>query len=421
MSGVSKVAAERNQRILLELASKPGNDVCADCKARAPRWASHNLGIFICVNCASIHRKIGTHITKVKSLTMDSWSREQIEVMKSIGNIACNVKYNPDEIRHPPPANREESERDSELEKYIRAKYEFKRFIITSNKIQNTSNASSQLPNRQQTFPPVSIARGSSPLPPLPSDRTSTLPLPSPIQPTLPALNSPEQSATHSPTSPSQHSVRSPAPVSLAPTLSPSSTLQVPAPSTVSFTPSVTPATPQPPSSHPVWDDIMSLTAPPRSTTFSMTPSLPQEQPAMQPTPPAPGSQWMIPQFPSSAPGMIANGQPTFGSPFNQQQVGFPGQSMSSFQQGASNMMPMQPTFNQTSVPYNAPIAYVPQQHTFMPSSFPQPSFVQSPSPQPVFPEQMRTQVNNPYGVSWQQQGQSFSGQNQYGGQWGSM
>lgn len=40
--------------------------------------------------------------------------------MKSIGNIACNVKYNPDETRHPPPANREESERDSELEKYIR-------------------------------------------------------------------------------------------------------------------------------------------------------------------------------------------------------------------------------------------------------------------------------------------------------------
>ncbi|KAF8504192.1 hypothetical protein BU17DRAFT_58306 [Hysterangium stoloniferum] len=73
------MAADRNQRVLLELVGKPGNEVCADCKARSPRWASHNLGIFICMNCASIHRKIGTHITKVKSVTMDSWSKEQVE------------------------------------------------------------------------------------------------------------------------------------------------------------------------------------------------------------------------------------------------------------------------------------------------------------------------------------------------------
>ena len=72
MSGVSKLVADKNQRILLELVSQPGNgtssliatnspyassgsyfmivltvDICADCKSRAPRWASHNLGIFI--------------------------------------------------------------------------------------------------------------------------------------------------------------------------------------------------------------------------------------------------------------------------------------------------------------------------------------------------------------------------------------
>ncbi|KIP03394.1 hypothetical protein PHLGIDRAFT_130169 [Phlebiopsis gigantea 11061_1 CR5-6] len=135
----SKLAAEKNQRALLELASQPGNDICADCKARAPRWASHNLGIFICVNCASIHRKIGTHITKVKSLTLDTWTKDQVENMKTIGNTASNAKYNPDETRYPPPANLIDSERDSELEKFIRAKYEFKSFI----KRGTTSTASS--------------------------------------------------------------------------------------------------------------------------------------------------------------------------------------------------------------------------------------------------------------------------------------
>ncbi|OCB87443.1 hypothetical protein A7U60_g5348 [Sanghuangporus baumii] len=134
-SGLSKMTRDKNQRILLELVSQPGNDVCADCKAKAPRWASHNLGIFICVHCASIHRKIGTHITKVKSLTLDDWTKEQVENMKAIGNIKANQYWNPDEKKHPLPTNMEESERDSELEKYIRSKYEFQRFRPLSNSI----------------------------------------------------------------------------------------------------------------------------------------------------------------------------------------------------------------------------------------------------------------------------------------------
>ncbi|KAG1743736.1 uncharacterized protein EDB91DRAFT_1125701 [Suillus paluster] len=128
-SGISKIAIERNQRTLLELVMQPGNDVCADCKSRTPRWASYSLGIFICVNCASIHRKLGTHITKVKSITLDAWTKEQVEVMKQNGNIKSNTLYNPDEARHPPPTNMMEAERDSEIEKFIRAKYEFKWFL----------------------------------------------------------------------------------------------------------------------------------------------------------------------------------------------------------------------------------------------------------------------------------------------------
>ena len=42
-----------------------GLDACADCRALAPRWASVNLGIFLCVGCASIHRKMGTHTSRV--------------------------------------------------------------------------------------------------------------------------------------------------------------------------------------------------------------------------------------------------------------------------------------------------------------------------------------------------------------------
>lgn len=37
-----------------------------------------------------------------------------------MGNVKSNAHYNPNETRHPPPTNMIESERDSELEKYIR-------------------------------------------------------------------------------------------------------------------------------------------------------------------------------------------------------------------------------------------------------------------------------------------------------------
>ena len=45
-----------------------------------PRWASWNLGVFICIRCAGIHRNLGVHISRVKSVNLDSWTPEQIEV-----------------------------------------------------------------------------------------------------------------------------------------------------------------------------------------------------------------------------------------------------------------------------------------------------------------------------------------------------
>lgn len=44
------------------------------------------IGIFLCMRCAALHRKLGTHISKVKSLTMDSWSAEQVDVSAAMRN-----------------------------------------------------------------------------------------------------------------------------------------------------------------------------------------------------------------------------------------------------------------------------------------------------------------------------------------------
>ncbi|KAH6891754.1 hypothetical protein BKA70DRAFT_1408475 [Coprinopsis sp. MPI-PUGE-AT-0042] len=184
MSKPSKITSDRNQRVLVELCTRPGNDICADCKARNPRWASWNLGIFICVTCASIHRKIGTHITKVKSVTMDTWTNEQVDSMKNMGNVKSNDIFNPNEVRHPPPPDLDDSSRDSELEKYIRGKYEYRKFCDKSAFVASKLGPSKSTLNatpRSVSSPLTQPNRASTLATTTPSLSTPKAPTPSPL------------------------------------------------------------------------------------------------------------------------------------------------------------------------------------------------------------------------------------------------
>ncbi|KLU88675.1 hypothetical protein MAPG_07660 [Magnaporthiopsis poae ATCC 64411] len=114
----SKRAAARNEKILQDLVQ---GQTCADCQARNPAWASWSLGVFLCMRCAAIHRKLGTHISKVKSLSMDSWSNEQVDNMRKVGNATSNKIYNPQNKKPPVPVDADEV--DSAMERFIRQKY----------------------------------------------------------------------------------------------------------------------------------------------------------------------------------------------------------------------------------------------------------------------------------------------------------
>ncbi|KIX00314.1 uncharacterized protein Z518_10453 [Rhinocladiella mackenziei CBS 650.93] len=127
MASMSKRTQARNERELHELARLPGNSQCADCGAKAPAWASWNLGIFLCMRCASLHRKLGTHISKVKSLSMDTWTTDQVENMKRNGNIAANKIYNPKNKKPDIPLDADEA--DSAMERFIRKKYQEKSLL----------------------------------------------------------------------------------------------------------------------------------------------------------------------------------------------------------------------------------------------------------------------------------------------------
>nr|XP_023654215.1 stromal membrane-associated protein 1-like isoform X7 [Paramormyrops kingsleyae] len=70
---------EQHQAILSKMLREEDNKYCADCEAKGPRWASWNLGVFICIRCAGIHRNLGVHISRVKSVNLDQWTPEQIQ------------------------------------------------------------------------------------------------------------------------------------------------------------------------------------------------------------------------------------------------------------------------------------------------------------------------------------------------------
>ncbi|XP_070692429.1 arf-GAP with Rho-GAP domain, ANK repeat and PH domain-containing protein 3 [Pempheris klunzingeri] len=72
--------------------SNRSNRMCADCKALNPDWASINLCVVICKNCAGQHRGLGTMVSKVQSLKLDTsvWSNEIVQLFIMLGNDRSN-------------------------------------------------------------------------------------------------------------------------------------------------------------------------------------------------------------------------------------------------------------------------------------------------------------------------------------------
>jgi len=79
---------QARERTLEEQARVPGNQDCADCGALDPDWASVNQGVRICITCAGAHRSLGAHITKVKSLSLDTWKADEVASFIALGGNA---------------------------------------------------------------------------------------------------------------------------------------------------------------------------------------------------------------------------------------------------------------------------------------------------------------------------------------------
>eukprot|EP00249_Psilotum_nudum_P019302 c27186_g1_i1 orf=520-3096(-) len=157
--GLSGSVPEQQEWPINVLRKVPGNDVCADCNSPEPDWASLNLGILLCIECSGVHRNLGVHISKVRSLMLDVkvWEPSVIALFQSLGNLFANsiwedlvLKYENERQPRCSPTNNDlerinsSEERPETMisifkpdardplpvkEKYIYAKYAEKRFM----------------------------------------------------------------------------------------------------------------------------------------------------------------------------------------------------------------------------------------------------------------------------------------------------
>ncbi|XP_047095100.1 ADP-ribosylation factor GTPase-activating protein AGD3-like isoform X2 [Lolium rigidum] len=126
-----------------------GNTICADCGASEPDWASLNLGALLCIECSGVHRNLGVHISKVRSLTLDVrvWEPSVINLFQSLGNMFVNrvweetlnsssIAYSgelsingPHTAQYFTVSKPKHSDPFSAKEKFIHAKYADKEFV----------------------------------------------------------------------------------------------------------------------------------------------------------------------------------------------------------------------------------------------------------------------------------------------------
>uniref|UniRef100_A0A667ZPU8 ArfGAP with GTPase domain, ankyrin repeat and PH domain 3 n=1 Tax=Myripristis murdjan TaxID=586833 RepID=A0A667ZPU8_9TELE len=127
MKNKSRLGSQSDAVAIQSIRNVRGNSFCVDCDAPNPDWASLNLGALICIECSGIHRNLGTHLSRVRSLDLDDWPVELSMVMTAIGNTMANSVWEGALEGYTKPGT--DSTRE-EKERWIRAKYEQKLFLV---------------------------------------------------------------------------------------------------------------------------------------------------------------------------------------------------------------------------------------------------------------------------------------------------
>ena len=119
------------------------NPICADCDATHPEWVSINIGALICLRCSGIHRSLGVHISKMRSMTLDRLPDDVLSMLNQLGNNATNNIFEADlHVMSGWERPTLKNTNVEDLKRFIRAKYEHRGFVDQLKKDDGTEGGS---------------------------------------------------------------------------------------------------------------------------------------------------------------------------------------------------------------------------------------------------------------------------------------
>ncbi|XP_055520936.1 arf-GAP domain and FG repeat-containing protein 1-like isoform X7 [Leucoraja erinacea] len=141
---------EKHLRLVRELGARTPNRRCAECEQRGPTYTDITVGSFVCTSCSGILRGLNPP-HRVKSISMTTFTEQEIEFLQSHGNEVCRQIWLGlfDSRSSVIPDYRD----PQKIKEFLQDKYEKKRWYVPPErvKVSAATSATTSLSSRSST------------------------------------------------------------------------------------------------------------------------------------------------------------------------------------------------------------------------------------------------------------------------------